>query len=93
MYHDFCNGNLSAKCNETRPVVEEDWPLERVVSMVVPLFFGLIGLGGLLGNVLVVIGKLERNSFYLFEKSPRTKNNQILLKNRQKLAGFIVFGM
>lgn len=65
MYHDFCNGNLSAKCNESalsRPVVEEDWPLERVVSMVVPLFFGLIGLGGLLGNVLVVVGKLERNS-------------------------------
>lgn len=60
MYYDFCNGNLSAKCNESalaRPVVEEDWPLERVVSMVVPVFFGLIGLAGLLGNVLVVVGK------------------------------------
>lgn len=60
MYYDFCNGNLSAKCNESvlpRPVVDEDWPLERVVSMVVPVFFGLIGLGGLLGNVLVVVGK------------------------------------
>lgn len=59
MYSDFCNGNLTAKCNESaRPVVDEDWPLERVVSMVVPVFFGLIGLCGLLGNVLVVVGKL-----------------------------------
>lgn len=60
MYSDFCNGNFSAKCNESalaRHVVDEDWPLERVVSMVVPLFFGLIGLAGLLGNVLVVVGK------------------------------------
>lgn len=59
MYYDYCNGNLSEKCNESasaRPVAEEDWPLERVVSMVVPVFFGLIGLGGLLGNVLVVVG-------------------------------------
>ncbi len=62
MYYDFCNGTLSTKCNESalaRATVEEDWPLERVVSMVVPLFFGLIGLGGLLGNVLVVVGKFR----------------------------------
>lgn len=35
----------------------EEWPLERVVSAVVPLFFGIIGLAGLLGNVLVVLGE------------------------------------
>ncbi|XP_055846182.1 allatostatin-A receptor-like isoform X2 [Episyrphus balteatus] len=32
-----------------------DWPLERVVSMVVPVFFGIIGLAGLLGNALVIL--------------------------------------
>ncbi|KAJ6635357.1 Allatostatin-A receptor [Pseudolycoriella hygida] len=58
MYYDICNGNLSEKCNESalaRPVIDEDWPLERVVSMVVPVFFGLIGLAGFVGNGLVVI--------------------------------------
>lgn len=34
-----------------------DWPLERIVSMVVPVFFGIIGLIGLMGNALVIIGK------------------------------------
>lgn len=60
MYYDLCNSNLSVKCNQSalaRPIAEEDWPLERVVSMVVPVFFSLIGLAGLLGNVLVVVGK------------------------------------
>lgn len=33
----------------------EEWALERVVSTVVPVFFGLIGLAGLLGNALVVL--------------------------------------
>lgn len=36
---------------------ETEWSLERVVSMVVPVFFGIIGLIGLMGNALVVIGK------------------------------------
>lgn len=31
--------------------------IERIVSMMVPVFFGFIGLAGLLGNSLVVIGK------------------------------------
>ncbi|KFB38431.1 hypothetical protein ZHAS_00005794 [Anopheles sinensis] len=31
--------------------------IERVVSMMVPVFFGFIGLAGLLGNGLVVLGK------------------------------------
>lgn len=33
-----------------------EWPLERIVSMVVPVFFGIIGLIGLMGNALVIIG-------------------------------------
>lgn len=33
----------------------DEWALERVVSAVVPVFFGLIGLAGLLGNALVVL--------------------------------------
>lgn len=39
---------------------DTEWPLERIVSMVVPVFFGIIGLIGLMGNALVIIGK-----FYL----------------------------
>lgn len=40
---------------------DETVQLQRVVTWVVPLFFGIIGLAGLLGNALVVIGK-----FYAF---------------------------
>ncbi|TDG41187.1 hypothetical protein AWZ03_012394 [Drosophila navojoa] len=35
----------------------EIWPLERVVSIIVPVFFGIIGFAGLLGNALVILGK------------------------------------
>lgn len=42
---------------------ESEWPLERVVSMVVPVFFGIIGLIGLMGNALVIIGTF---SFHIF---------------------------
>jgi hypothetical protein len=38
-------------------VDEEQWPLERIVSIVVPFCFGIIGLAGLLGNALVVMGE------------------------------------
>lgn len=66
MYYNVCNGtekpipaNLS--CVEANISIsygiESEWPLERVVSMVVPVFFGIIGLCGLLGNALVIIGK------------------------------------
>ncbi|XP_030380841.1 allatostatin-A receptor [Scaptodrosophila lebanonensis] len=33
----------------------EGWPLERVVSTIVPVFFGIIGFAGLLGNALVIL--------------------------------------
>lgn len=45
------NGTLTAG-NET-----EEWQMESTVRIVVPLFFGIIGLAGLLGNALVIIGK------------------------------------
>lgn len=32
-------------------------PLERVVSAIVPAFFGVIGVAGLLGNALVIFGE------------------------------------
>ncbi|XP_075159183.1 allatostatin A receptor 1 [Haematobia irritans] len=35
--------------------LEAEWPLERVVSTIVPVFFGIIGFAGLLGNALVII--------------------------------------
>lgn len=37
--------------------LEVEWPLERVVSTIVPVFFGIIGLAGLLGNGLVILGE------------------------------------
>lgn len=52
----ICRGNNLT--NESEQNVEEDWPMERVVSAVVPVFFGVIGLAGLLGNALVIVGKL-----------------------------------
>lgn len=38
-------------------VNDTEWPLEKIVSMIVPVFFGIIGLIGLMGNALVIIGK------------------------------------
>ncbi|KAI8128253.1 hypothetical protein FF38_08963 [Lucilia cuprina] len=35
--------------------MDVEWPLERVVSTIVPVFFGIIGLAGLLGNALVIL--------------------------------------
>lgn len=35
----------------------DNWPLERIVSIIVPVFFGIIGFAGLLGNALVILGK------------------------------------
>lgn len=66
MYYDLCNGSVTANpeilCVENvtsgeEVIIDSEWPLERVVSTVVPVFFGLIGLAGLLGNALVVLGK------------------------------------
>lgn len=45
-----------------------NWPLERVVSMVVPVFFGIIGLAGLLGNALVILGKFYAYKNLLFKE-------------------------
>jgi allatostatin receptor len=64
MYYDLCNGSVTVNpqfpCDENlteEVMIESEWPLERVVSTLVPVFFGIIGLGGLLGNALVVLGK------------------------------------
>lgn len=57
----MCNSSAMASnalCNTTY-YESTDWPLERVVSMVVPVFFGIIGLIGLMGNALVIIGECE----------------------------------
>lgn len=65
----MCNGSANATalrlCEEAalRLQINEttEWPLERVVSMVVPFFFGIIGLIGLMGNALVILGKIAFN--------------------------------
>lgn len=51
------NANLSACPFYTN---DTEWPLERIVSMVVPVFFGIIGLIGLMGNALVIIGEFNQ---------------------------------
>lgn len=63
------NGTNYSMCNTSNanltscPIYgnDTDWPLERIVSMVVPVFFGIIGLIGLMGNALVIIGEYERH--------------------------------
>ncbi|KAM7347824.1 allatostatin A receptor 1 [Cochliomyia hominivorax] len=35
--------------------MDVEWPIERVVSTIVPVFFGIIGFAGLLGNALVIL--------------------------------------
>lgn len=66
MYFDPCSSNATANpliaCDENvtdHLPIDEGWPLERMVSTVVPVFFGAIGTAGFLGNLLVVIGKYE----------------------------------
>lgn len=77
MYYDLCNGSVTVNplvlCHEpsstAEPLeVDTDWPMERVVSMVVPVFFGIIGLAGLVGNALVILGECV-----LWEKLPSGK--------------------
>lgn len=53
--------NTSGNGNSTSCGGDSEWPLERIVSMVVPVFFGIIGLIGLMGNALVIIGKCNAN--------------------------------
>lgn len=50
----ICSSNLTW-LDEYENGSMEEWALERVVSTVVPVFFGFIGLAGLLGNALVVL--------------------------------------
>ena len=45
---------------------DEPGELERVVSITVPFFFGVIGLAGLLGNAMVVLGMSYFHLFFSF---------------------------
>lgn len=85
MYYDPCNGNATANpqipcddlINEEFTIKgESEWPLERVVSTVVPVFFGIIGLAGLLGNALVVIGKTPDYPHYYSCNNNTTKKKK-----------------
>lgn len=65
MYFESCNetftiNHVTYPCfesNGTLLEINDNWPMERVVSMVVPVIFGIIGLLGFVGNVLVIVGK------------------------------------
>ncbi|KAI8128254.1 Allatostatin-A receptor [Lucilia cuprina] len=46
--------------------MDVEWPLERVVSTIVPVFFGIIGLAGLLGNALVILVTSNAESLIKF---------------------------
>lgn len=58
---DYINGSMMLPDNLLDMDLERDggdnWPLERIVSIIVPVFFGIIGFAGLLGNALVILGK------------------------------------
>ncbi|XP_026847156.1 allatostatin-A receptor [Drosophila persimilis] len=41
--------------NDSMDYDPDSWPLERIVSTIVPVFFGIIGFAGLLGNGLVIL--------------------------------------
>lgn len=74
MFYDPCSGNVTANpqipCDEfniTEEIsLDSDWPLERVVSTIVPVFFGIIGFAGLAGNALVILGKHHNFPAMLF---------------------------
>ncbi|XP_077299242.1 allatostatin-A receptor-like [Arctopsyche grandis] len=51
---DMCTTNATWLMDYTTIAPEEDWGIEAIVSTVVPVFFGFIGLAGLIGNALVV---------------------------------------
>lgn len=54
--HTEClfNGSNYDKCIQNATELEDE--AEHVVTLVVPFFFGLIGLAGLIGNALVLLG-------------------------------------
>lgn len=45
--------------NDSMEYDAESVALERIVSTIVPVFFGIIGFAGLLGNGLVILGKWQ----------------------------------
>lgn len=59
--HTQCllNGSNYDKCVQNATELEDE--AESVVSVVVPFFFGLIGLAGLIGNALVLLGSKNRS--------------------------------
>lgn len=70
-YYYPCNVSTNGQTNLTACTMAHDteWPLERIVSTVVPVFFGITALTGLLGNALVIIGNLIF-FYFLFSISP-----------------------
>lgn len=64
MYYDLCNGTIVGPTfepcydlNSTQIIIEDGWPMEKWVAVIVPIAFGLITIIGLIGNVLVVVGE------------------------------------
>lgn len=49
--------------NETSIDYCSSWSLEQVVSFVVPIFFGIVAICGLIGNALVILGELKFSYF------------------------------
>lgn len=53
---DFCNPNLT-DIDEGVPLFDEN--MEKIVTISVVILFGFIFVAGLIGNALVVIGKIS----------------------------------
>jgi len=52
--------------NDSMEYDAESMALERIVSTIVPVFFGIIGFAGLLGNGLVILGKCKATKIIIF---------------------------
>lgn len=52
--------------------MDVEWPLERVVSTIVPVFFGIIGFAGLLGNALVILGECKKMFMFTIDRMYKT---------------------
>ncbi|XP_055374801.1 allatostatin-A receptor [Condylostylus longicornis] len=60
------------------------WSVEKVVSMVVPVFFGIIGLAGLLGNALVIL-------VVVFNQQMRSTTNLLIINLAVSDILFVIF--
>uniref|UniRef100_A0A1A9WV99 G-protein coupled receptors family 1 profile domain-containing protein n=1 Tax=Glossina brevipalpis TaxID=37001 RepID=A0A1A9WV99_9MUSC len=63
---------------------DNTWPLERIISAIVPIFFGIIGFAGLLGNALVIL-------VVMVNKQMRSTTNLLIINLAVSDILFVIF--